>query len=381
VKPTIRCSELDRVLACNGSLTLVPLVAAREGDEGDAGTNIHENIAWMAALRLGATTEVKMEKSRLKPMGFDTWIADYCFRELKENVPDDWSLEVESAFAYEWDRFNLSGHIDALAMSPDETEAFGWDWKTGYDPVDPAEFNDQVLGYIILLKRAYPKLRKVTFKVVQPRNDEDEGFQRISIVTVTWEGVDFISKNFENRMNKALDNAMEVDSGKKQCRWCPVNIQCPAAQLEQDVMKVTLTPESIAKVKMTPDDAVLGDWVIAARTLEPMNKVALATLHKRLDTQPSVVAGNGTTISRTEENGSYSWPDPLKAFTAVRELLPKDESLAKVLTPSVTRIKEELATVMSIPKTGKAPVTAEGVFDAKLRPLCEQGKRKILVFQ
>ncbi len=46
----------------------------------------------------------------------------------------------------------------------------------------------------------------------------------------------------------------------------------------------------------------------------------------------------------------------------------------------MTRLKDEIATTMNIPKSGKGAVTAETVFDAKLRPLCEQGERRILVY-
>ena len=92
-----------------------------------------------------------------------------------EVTPDGWSLEVEVPLAYEFQfekpvpyrhrrwvdgapvirsrlagGFVLSGHIDSCSINPDATEAIGWDLKTGYDPVDPADQNWQILGYAVL---------------------------------------------------------------------------------------------------------------------------------------------------------------------------------------------------------------------------------------
>ncbi len=234
MKPVLRCSELDRVLSCPGSRVLSELVAPRVGNEGAAGTRIHGHIAY------------KLEGSHISTMGepeslwlgnpFDKWIADFCIREVRDNLPDDWSLECEGEYAYEFDDFILTGHPDAVAINPDVTEAKGWDYKTGTVAVDPAEVNEQVLGYIVLLLRAYPTLRKITFYIVQPRNDEDEGFKRVSEVTLTFDGTqayDFL-KSFEARVTRALQNSNEVDSGRKQCRFCPVSVQCPAINADMD---------------------------------------------------------------------------------------------------------------------------------------------------
>lgn len=381
MKPTIRASELDRVLSCNGSLTLVPMVAPRDGDEGAEGTQIHAKIAWRLVTEIGASnggTEFQAGFSYSPGKHITDWLVNFCYNAVKDATPADWTLECEMALAYEWDRFILSGHPDVVALNPDVTEFYIDDFKTGYAPVDIAEQNWQLLAYCILLKRAYPTLQRGRCRIIQPRNDEDDGFPRISEVTIT--DLDAATAGLEARINVALDNAMEVNSGPSQCRWCPVGLQCPALKLEQQLMKVTLTPNALAKIKREPDDAQLGDWIVAARTLNRPTEDAEKLLHERLDKAPAIIAGCGTQITRKVQKGSYSWPDPLAALVAVKELLPTDASQAKVLTPSVTRIKDEIATVMQIPKTGKAAVTAEGVFDAKLRPLVEQGERRLLQF-
>ncbi len=377
----IRCSELDRVLSCNGSLTVVPMVAPRDGDEGKEGTSIHQKISWRLVHELGAVIEQPFPAGYgYTPRGHITdWIVNFCFNTVRDGLPDGWSLETEMPLAYEWPRFILSGHPDVVAISPDVTEFNVDDFKAGYVPVDIAEMNWQLLGYAVLLKRAYPTLKRGRLRIIQPRNDEDEGFPRVSEVTL--ENLDAAMTLLESRINAALDNAMEVNSGRTQCKWCPVaGPQCPATKGDQDLMKVTLTPELLAKIKRDPDDAQLGDWVITARTLARPTEDANALLHERLDKVAAIDAGCGTRITRKIQRGSYSWPRPVEALKAIQELLPSVESQAKVLKPSVTAIKDEIAEVMQIPKTGKAPVTAEGVFDARLRPLCDQSEKRILVF-
>ncbi len=379
MKPTFRASETDRTLNCNGSITLVPMVAPREGDEGAEGTTIHNKIGWRLVHELGATHNGFPEGFSYKPGNHVTdWLVNFCFNTVKEAAPAGWSIEIEMPLAYEWDRFILSGHPDVVMINPDVTEFYLDDFKAGYIPVDIAEMNWQLLTYGVLLKRAYPTLKKGRLRIIQPRNDEEEGHPRVSEATLL--DLDAATAELEKRINAAIDNAMEVDSGMTQCRWCPVGLQCPALQALLELMKVQLTPEALARIKALPDDAMLGDWVIAMRALKRPTDDAEDMLHARLSKVPAINSGSGVQITRKIQGGSYTVPEPVKFFAALRELLPSDASLVKVVKPSMTKIQDEIAAVMQIPKTGKAAVTAEGLFDAKLRPLVEQGEKKILVF-
>jgi hypothetical protein len=380
MKPIIRSSELDRVLACNGSLTLVPLVAPRDGNEGNEGTDIHRKIAFRLVSEAGATGPESLKGYAYPVKAHITdWIAQFCYKAVKEHVPTDWSLECEMPLSYEWDRFILSGHPDVVALSPDVTEFYVDDFKTGYIPVDIAESNWQLLAYAVLIKRAYPTLQRGTLRIIQPRNNEDDGFPRISEATI--ENIDVATVGLEKRINAALDNPMEVNSGPSQCKWCPLaGPQCPATLGVQKLMKATLTQEAIARIKLEPDDAQLGDWIVTARTLERATEDAKNLLHERLDKVPSITSGSGVQITRKVQKGSWSWSDPFATFNAIKTILPEDTSLAKVLRPSVSAIKDEIAEIMDIPKTGKAPITADGVFQAHIAPTGTQGERKLLVF-
>lgn len=372
MKPEIRCSELDRILTCNGSRRMNTLVSRRAGDEGAAGTRIHAHIA--NAL-VGKLQTIFLSNR------FDQWVADYCIHEVMHNVPSDWSLECEGEYAYHFEQFILTGHPDAIGINPEVTEAIGWDYKTGSVSVDPAEMNEQVLGYIALLLRAYPSLRKVTFKIVQPRNDEDEGFERVSQVVITFTdqaNVDAFVEGFELRVNEAIANDLEVNSGRKQCRYCDAVLQCPAIHLEIEEMKAKLTPEVLARIAQTPDDALLADMVVAGRTVAAASEQAERILHARLDVQPSVKSPN-VTITRVEQGGRYTTDKPQEVFAALKTLLP-ERVVAGVVSYPTGKIKEAIAEHLKIPKTGKSGNTALTVFDAKFSHLFEQGKKRVLIF-
>lgn len=359
---------------------MVPLVPPRESEEGLEGTAIHQAIALELCQKQGAFCAIPLHLERKLTVGpMSQWIVGYCAREVAENTPTDWSLEVEVPMAYEFGRFILSGHIDALALSPDGTEAIGWDYKSGYSPVDEAELNEQVLGYLALIKCAYPGLELARFKIVQPRNDEEEGFPRITEVTVNWDETPLLER-FELRMNHAIAQPNLTDSGIKQCRFCPAAFPWSCPSYNQEYMKAQITPEFLDNLKATPDDATLADVVISGRTIAGSMKTAEEMLHARLDANPVIDAKCGIRVSRKIENGAYKVPNPPQFYRELSALIPDADKRAAALSFSMTRTKDVIAETMGIPKTGKAALTAEGVFEGKLRPLVEQGTRRKLIF-
>ncbi len=380
-KPVFRCSSLDRRLLCHGSGKLEALVDDREGDEGAEGAELHRQIAVRLIAELGAAGEPTDDGDRPKVSPFTQWVVGYCFQEVRANAPAGWSLEVELALAFEFARFILSGHIDACSINPEATEAVAWDYKTGVIPVSEAEENEQVLGYVCLLLLAYPSLRKVTFYIVQPRNDEDEGFQRVSYVTIEGDVLASCVAVLEERLNEALDNPMEIDTGWKQCAWCPVGIQCPGIQAERDFMKLKLTSEMLAKIHRTPDDALLGDFVISARTLTKPIEDATKMLKERINKQKYVDSGSGTRITIQKRPGQYDVPNPVAFYTKLTEMIPDPAKRAKCLKPKMGEIKDTIAEVYNVKKTGQDAETALTIFDANLRPLCEQKDTELLVFK
>lgn len=383
---TLRCSSLGRILSCPGSRTLEARVAPRVGDDGAEGTYLHHLAHSRMIAELGARGELGQEPSRPASVKFSQWIADFYFNTVREMVPSDWSIEVEAALAYEYpasENFILSGHIDCMAINPDCTEVIFFDLKTGYDPVDVAEDNWQIFGYASLILTAYPGLQKITAYIVQPRNDEDEGFQRVSPpMVLKGERLAGLIPTLMQEVSRALSHSMELETGRKQCRWCPAVMQCPALRAEKDLMKITLTPEALARIEQTPSDSVLADWVVSMRTLRQPAADAEEMLKKRIEAAGFVDSGSGARITIKVEGGSYDFPDKPAYYRALREVMPdaNEDKIATAFKFSVTATKDLIADVMGVKKTGKGAITAEGIFDARFRPLVKQGERRKLVF-
>jgi hypothetical protein len=243
--------------------------------------------------------------------------------------------------------------------------------------VDCADSNWQILGYCVLLKRAYATLQSVTFYIVQPRNDEDEGNERVSVVTIT--DLDAAVATLADRIADAISKPLELNTTIKGCKFC-VGCSCPAIRAKQKLMRLTMTEESLAALKAEPDDATLAEFVIGAKELAKPTEDAKAMLNDRLDRNPQLVAEDGTVITRVTQRGAWSIPEPVPFFAAMRELLPQDEQIARVVKPSMTALKDEIAAVMKVPKTSKNGVSAASIFDAKLAPLAVQGERKLIQF-
>lgn len=372
---TIRASSLDRVLSCPGSLTVNAVVKQRDGTEGDEGTLCH----WLSAQRIKAEMGAGGDIGP-QPRGFfphSTWISDYYVRHVMEVTPAEYSLECEAALAYEFGGFILSGHIDCLALSPDATHAIGWDLKTGYDPVDCADSNWQILGYCVLLKRAYLALQSVTFYIVQPRNDEDEGYERVSVVTIT--DLDAATVTLAGKIADAISRPLELNTTIKGCKFC-VGCSCPAIRATQEKMKLTMTEETLAALKAEPDDETLAEFAIGTKLLAKPTEDAKALLNARLDKVAQIVGADGTVITRVTQKGVWKVNDKQAFFSAMRGLLPKDEQIARVVNPSMTALKDEIAAVMKVPKTSKEGVSAAGIFELTLAPLATQGVRQIVQF-
>lgn len=378
-KPSIRSSESDRVLRCNGSLTLTRLVAARDsGPEAVMGVGVH----WLGHDRmkqeLGAVGEIGPRPAEMKAALNSQWIADYYFRTVEENTPTDWSLELEADLDHEFDQFILTGHPDAVAMNAEATEAIGFDLKAGYITVDIAELNIQVLCYACLIWLAYPTIKKITYFIIQPRASEDDGEQRVSQVTI--DDVPQAVRYLESQFNAAIANGMELNTGPKQCLYCAAKLQCKALILLREAMKSTLTKEDLGNVQRYPQDAVLADWYLDGKVLSGPIAEAADLARERIKAAGSIESSDGVRLGIKIEGGSYDYPDMPAFYEAFKTVLPEEASIPKCWKPSKTKIIEEIAEVRGLKKTSKKEkVTATSIWDGHLRSYVTQGERVKIV--
>lgn len=370
---------MSRSIDCPGSNILVDLVKRRERDDGHEGTYLHWLVAKRAIEELGAIPPEGGLPDPEVPKGYKAsksslWMVDWCIRHICEVVPDGWALIVEVGFEFEFERWICTGHADIIAQSPDGKKIKGIDWKFVYKSVPPAEENDQFLTYIVLAKLDWPDTEEISFDCCSPRLSGEE---RITSVMVSGGFLEGCIQSLDKRVCASLDNAMLLKTSLRNCEWC-IGCSCPAIQEENKFMEMTLTPEMLAKIKAEPDDALLADFVISARTLRKPMEDATEMLHERLDKNPAIQAGCGMTVTRKIQKGDYEVPEPVKFMQAVRMLLPKDEQIAQAFSPSMTKIKDLIAAHNDVPKTGKAAITAESIFDGHLRPLVIQGEKRVL---
>lgn len=144
-------------------------------------------------------------------------------------------------------------------------------------------------------------------------------------------------------------------------------------------MKMKLTPQALAEITRDPTNLQLADLVVSARIVEQGIKDAKELLHERLDQVESVTTESGVTISQTDQGGQWKTTEPGQLYANLVSTLPAHE-VAKVVDPSVTRLRDAIARVHNIPKTGKAAQTAEKVFLERFAPHMEQGVRRIFKF-
>lgn len=389
LRPSIRASELDRILRCPGSLTLCRIIIPIVREDGLEGAYLHWKIARRAIDELGAIPpegglpppDVPAD-FKLSP--FSEWIVDWALRLIKERIPADWSLMVEAAFFTAFDRWDNTGHADIVAISPDGTEAIALDWKTGRDPIEPAETNEQFADYILHIKAAWPTVTKATFIGAQPRISEDEededGPERITEVTLDGNDLERLASVMDGRVGVALDNPMLLDDGHHQCRWCSAALQCKAMREKRDSMKTTMTEEELAAVKAAPDDATLADWVVASKMLAQPIKDARELAKKRITEAGYITATDGTVVTQDTSRGSYKILRPVELWNTIAGML-SEEGRALCAKWSMTALKKRIALEMNIPQTGKAAITSESVFDAQIRGHVEQGEKTTFQFR
>jgi hypothetical protein len=383
MKPRFRCSELDRLLSCPASHTLNQIVAPRAGDAVSwEGTMLHWETAWRLVKELGASQpDGGLPLPEGVPHGYKlpsyvAWIVPWLFDAVASEVPPSWALEVEPALEWEFDRWILTGHLDVAATSPDGKESKDFDFKCGRIPVDVAECNEQVGGYIVLRRMNYG-VESARFTIPQPWNDEDEGFQRLSTVAIHGaDKLDALVKTLDHRVCYALDHADELSTGR-QCTYC-CGLSCPAILSLKDQMKTLLTPEMLANVKRTHSDAELVDLFAEARVLTKPIEDLKEQLVGRLDGGKTLVGASGLTAKVTESPAGYNVVDPVGMFKWLGDQMKPEQVALAVSYPS-GKIKDALATALDINKGGKAPVTAKTVFEGAAAAYLEAKTKKQLV--
>ena len=379
LKPEFRCSGLDRVITCHGACRLdarFPQIS-KDSEVSVAGSRMHAVGAkrLIAAGALGVADPIYANDTL---EGFDAWITEFWVSTVLDLVPTGWAIEVESEMSVEFPRFFLTGHLDVLALSPDGTEAMIPDLKTGYNPVDPADCNWQLAGYAALLRHTIPTIRRVKLVIVQPRNNPDEGYERVSTADVDFGDTD-VSGLIEQELNAVLDDPFTFCTAKKACAYCPFPLSCPATQALKKAMKTTITKEAFDEIAETPTLEQLAEWARDGKIIEKAVDAARENLKAGLGDQ-TITLEDGTRVYLKDSKS----PRTCKNVTVLRgrvSIVVADEAkLNACFKPAFAEIEKAVAKALDVPvdSKDKAKMSGKRWVETNLSDVIEQVPTKVL---
>lgn len=417
---TVRCSGIDDMTRCHGARLLRAIVGSITGTAASAGNWCHHRAASRLMQEMDAVHAIRGEMTtdpqrlpapellpKWKPSWFDEWMVDYYLRTVRETADVDMFLEVETGLEWElplsrpmevtvveWvdgvprlrrrtvTSFLLSGHLDAMAISPDGRYAKAWDLKTGEVPVDPADENWQVLGYILLLFLAYAELQEVTFYIVQPRNDDEEGWPRVSEVTVKREQMDALRESLTGEVEQALAKEMELSTGWKQCRYCDAATQCGAIRKETEEMKHLMASGELELIQQSPDTERLLEVFLSLKTLNSAYESAAEQVKGRVEQAGGALTwGDGRRAYIKEGNGGRTCQDMKQARERLAPIVGEEWDVCTKL--KFDEAEKACAKALGLPHRSKVPGKDSGASKVKelLAGIVEQKTRKVLCIE
>jgi hypothetical protein len=391
MKTSFRCSELDRVLACHASR----LLALKVGDRYDRGDGARTEGNWChytaakilvdeESATIGDGGLIPPTLGDWKPSGFSSWIVDYFVSAVRAETPG-MALIVEDEMIAGFKEFTLTGHADVLAFSADGKEAIGFDLKAGAIPVQAAEENNQMLGYMVLVALCYPTVEKVRWLIVQPKNDEEAGFDRITEVSISGDEIKAMAEYLDRALTRVLFNPYFInsDDGGKQCKYCPAALKCPAIRNDIAIMKTTLTSQAIDEITPEMDIEELMIFDDARRKFDGPFKAAHEILKEKIKADPNeqVTLEDGRTLGITRRGGKRTW----KQGHRVTVLSKVDgegfdpETRAEVVEVKIGELEKAIAKHRGIPINSKKKECAKDIVGGEYGQFWDQSEVEMVV--
>lgn len=385
MKPVVRCSGLDRLISCPGSRTLDTKLAEDLLDfsgepEGDAMTWRGNWCHWESARRLildfGAIAPDGLLPPVLpkdwQPQAWDERAAAWYVENVVVSTPPDHAIFVEHRLNSEFPGFILSGQLDVYTVDPEFTEFTIDDQKSGPNEVDEAGNNWQLAGYAALLKLKFPSLLRGKARI----------FQRAAtnpISEVEISELDDLPPFMNGKITAALADRLTVQNGYKQCRLCPCIEFCPALDAEIIDMKITLTEEKLAALKVAKSTKELAELAARGRAIAGPIERLLAELKERLVAQNAQLAlEDGTVVAIVEEEGRRKVTNPRLAHEFIKEKVGEDAAW-ECLQTSLTELEDQLVAT-GMKKTSKKEESATSWIKERLSHLITRPKIHKLKF-
>jgi hypothetical protein len=281
-----------------------------------------------------------------KPSGYDEWVVDWYVSRVLELTPRDHAIFVERAIEIPFERWTLTGHIDAFTLSPDRKVAVINDLKRGFAAVDRAESNWQLACYGVLLKWLLPDVETVMLRIHQPAAPD-------KTTEVVVSNLDSLTVAVREAGNAALDDAYSLTTGE-QCRYCTAALICPA--LRKEIMELKLTKEDVERLSAVPKVEELAEVVAVGRRLDYPIKRLTEALRERLAQSlgAPVALADGSTVKAVEEEGNREITDRDYAYRTLAKATSPVVAI-QAFKPSLTGIEEVLHTHAGLKRTSKKP--------------------------
>lgn len=393
--PSFRCSELDRVLTCHISRLFAMKIGDRF-DKKDDGARTEGNWCHHEAARILVDEESAsvgdggIEPPALgewKPNHFSQWVVDY-FLSVVRNETAGMALIVEDELEADFREFKLTGHADVLAFSADGKEAIGFDLKAGAIPVDEAQENNQMLGYIVLTYLCYPGVESVRWLIVQPKNNPDDSFERVTEVIISGKSeLEQMASYLDKSLTRVLMNPLFInsdDNGGRQCKYCPAAIKCPAIRKDINEMKTVLTTEAINDIE---GDISIGELIFfedARKKFDGPLKMANDELKRRLrEHGMPFELEDGRVAEVTSRNGRRTWKPHCKPQALAKvdsEGLPP-ELRCEVLDVKIGELEKAIAKHRGLPITSKKSECAKDAVAGEYGDLYDQSTVEMVVIR
>lgn len=379
--PRFRCSEIDRLIRCPGSRSLIEKVSEYSDTEtsvATVGKAIHQAVAQRFVDEEGADVGYDGIGEPIAIAESDRWMVDYCYRSAIDLIPDDYAVVVEDTMEADMlGRFFLTGHVDLYCVNEAGTIWKGWDWKTGQIMQDSAESNMQALGYLVLAYMSFPDLEYAEFRIVQPRASLGHDDERISTVTLSGAELQSAHDYLCNEIIGAIQNSDLLRTGVKQCQYCKAQYQCPAIKKEREAMELRITNKEMDELSNWSSED-FADLAAIAKVLHTVCDNVLKEAKQRVIDGEELTTSSGETFSVKSSPGVYKVIDPDTVWEVSTQHL--GDYMPQCFKPSVSEVKNSLAKAYGVPKKSKdaSKESAETLFKRLFGDSVEQQQKQTL---
>lgn len=236
-----------------------------------------------------------------------------------------------------WFKTLWSGQIDRIDWFSENT-ALVTDYKSGRIAQSSAAENLQLRAYAVLVKHAYPKLKRIYACIIQPMAGE-----AATIASYDEKDLEEASRQIASIVERAYQPNAPRTPNPDACKYCRAKTVCPETQ---QLSSGLVAASTIQVPALT--NTLLSEYLEKAEIVEDFIEALKSEAKKRL------IAGDeiaGYRLSAGVKTRSVSDADA--AYQKIRDIVPA-EQFAKACKVSVPKLEEIIGKALDI--KGKAAI-------------------------